>query len=440
MMTEPNENGVSNDAGKMNETNAANAANANPNANANANANAARPANNHANHANHANYANYAGNADSANYANYANYAANTANTANKSGGVAAMIAWGCLGCAVGMILGIVLLFGSISFGLAALCSGFANEEESGFSTDAVDDPGNLKEEYVSGKRTSGNQPKIVVVDVFGIIVSNDNSINSDAVADPKLICAKIRRAAADPKVKALIINLNTPGGEVVASDEIYAEIKRFRQTGKPAVAMLNTVAASGGYYVAAACYPIVAHKLTMTGSIGVIMSTINYRGLFEKIGLQSEVYTSGKMKDMLNGGRERTPEEIRIVKEMVNRTYLEFSRIVAESRKIPVEKVRTTEIGDGRVFDGEQALRLGLVDSLGYFRDAEEAAVKAANLKPDSYTVVRYKESFNFTKLAAMLSARNGARPMKVTLSDAPEIPRTALRPGVLYFLPANF
>ena len=361
-------------------------------------------------------------------------------NAWNDGNGITTKAGWGCMGCAVGMMLGMILLIGAFILGVYGLCCAVDENDESGFSTTAPDDPKNLEEEYISGKRTSGDQPKIAVIDVRGIIVSSDNSINSSNVADPKLICAKIRRAASDAKVKALIVNLNTPGGEVVASDEIYAEIKRFRKTGKPAVAMLNTMAASGGYYVAAACHPIVAHKLTMTGSIGVIMSTINYRGLFDKIGLQSEVYTSGKMKDMLNGGRQRTPEEIQIVKDMVNRTYLEFSRIVAESRKIPVEKVRTTEIGDGRIFDGEQALKLGLVDSLGYFRDAEEAAVKAAKLKPDSYTVIRYKESFSFSRLVSLLSARNGAEPMKVSLSEAPEIPRTALRPGVLYFLPANF
>ncbi|MBO4649125.1 MAG: signal peptide peptidase SppA [Lentisphaeria bacterium] len=367
-------------------------------------------------------------------------HVSNIPHTACGNGGTADKAGWVCMGCAAGMMLFMILLIGGITLGLYGLSTVIADDNESGFATNAADDPENLEEEYVSGKRISGDQPKIAVVDVRGIIVSNDNSFNSSNIADPRLICTRIRRAASDSKVKALIVNLNTPGGEVVASDEIYAEIKRFRKTGKPAVAMLNTMAASGGYYVAAACHPIVAHKLTMTGSIGVIISTLNYRGLFDKIGLQSEVYTSGKMKDMLNGGRQRTPEEIRIVKDMVNRTYLEFSRIVAESRKIPVEKIRTTEIGDGRIFDGEQALKLGLVDSLGYFRDAEEAAVKAAKLKPESYTVIRYKESFNFARLVSLLSARNGAGPMKVSLSEAPEIPRTALRPGLLYFLPANY
>ena len=342
---------------------------------------------------------------------------------------------WGCFGCGLGLMIGMLLVCGSIVLGLVWIGSMISGE--STHSSSSPDDPDSLEEEYVTGKHDE--KSKIAVVNVRGVIVSDEDSFDSH-IAHSRQICLRIRRAASDPDVKALIINLNTPGGEVVASDEIYTEIKRFRKTGKPAVAMMNTMAASGGYYVAAACHPIVAHKLTMTGSIGVIISTINYRGLFDKIGLQSEVYTSGKMKDMLNGGRARTPEEIRIVKEMVDRTYLEFSRIVAESRKIPVEKVRTTEIGDGRIFDGEQALKLGLVDSLGYFRDAEAAAVKAAKLKPESYTVVRYKESFNFARLVSLLSARNFAQPMKVSLSEAPEIPRTALRPGVLYFLPANF
>jgi len=191
---------------------------------------------------------------------------------------------------------------------------------------------------------------------------------------------------------------------------------------------------------VAAACSPIIANKLTLTGSIGVIMSTINYRGLFEKIGLQAEVYTSGKMKDMLNGARQRTPEEVGIVRELVNNTYLEFTRIVAESRKIPVEKIRSSEIGDGRIFDGVQAKKLGLVDSLGYFRDAVNAAAKNAKLKPDSYTVIRYKESFSFARLFSMLSARSGLKGVNVQLNGTPSAPVFTPQPGRLYYLPSQF
>ena len=308
---------------------------------------------------------------------------------------------------------------------------------ESAHSSSSPDDPDGLEEEYVTGKHNE--KSKIAVVNVRGVITSDEDSFDNN-IAHSRQICLRIRRAASDPDVKALIVNLNTPGGEVVASDEIYAEIKRFRKTGKPAVAMMNTMAASGGYYVAAACSPIIANKLTLTGSIGVIMSTINYRGLFEKIGLQAEVYTSGKMKDMLNGARQRTPEEVGIVRELVNNTYLEFTRIVAESRKIPVEKIRSSEIGDGRIFDGVQAKKLGLVDSLGYFRDAVDAAAKNAKLKPDSYTVIRYKESFSFAKLFSMLSARSDLKGVNVQLNGTPSAPVFTPQPGRLYYLPAQY
>ena len=345
---------------------------------------------------------------------------------------------WGCIGCGLGLLTGLIALLGAISLGLYGLGCVFSGYETTA-SNHSPDDPENLEEEYVQGKR-GDNLPKIAVIDVRGIIASGEDAFSGN-VADPKQIRTRIRRAAADPKVRAMIVNLNTPGGEVVASDEIYAEIKRFRlQTGKPAVAMMNTMAASGGYYVAAACSPIVANKLTLTGSIGVIISACNYRGLFEKLGLQTEVYTSGKMKDMLNGARVRTPEEVAVVRNLVNNTYEEFIRIVAESRRIPAEKIRNSEIGDGRIFDGGQAKKLGLVDTLGYFSSAVEIAAKTAGLKPDSYTVVRYKEPFSFSRLISILSARIGTVPVNVTFADA--VRGQGFRPkrGMLYYLPAEY
>ena len=357
----------------------------------------------------------------------------------SEENGTVRKAGWGCVGCGFGIIFTLIVLVGMIGAGLYAIGSMVSNSESSG-SGNSPDDPDSFEEEYVSGKKGEGH-PKIAVINVRGVIVSEDDSIGSSHVSVSRLVCARIRKAAADSKVKALIVNLNTPGGEVVASDEIYAEIKRFRkQTGKPAVAMMNTMAASGGYYAAAACHPIIANKLTLTGSIGVIISTVNYRGLFEKIGLQSEVYTSGKMKDMLNGGRMRTPEEIQIVQQLVRNTYNEFTRIVAESRKIPVEKIRTTEIGDGRIFDGEQALKLGLVDSLGYFRDAVEITAGKAKLQPGSYTVVRYKEPFSFARLMSVLTSKGGSVPVNVSFGGTSSRPAFMPKPGMLYYLPANF
>ena len=347
---------------------------------------------------------------------------------------------WGCLGCGLGLFLSIFLLIGLVGLALYGLGTAISGcESSAGIGSGSSCDPDSLEEEYVLGRKDA-SLPRIAVVEVRGVIASGEGPFSGN-IADSELICTRIRRAAADSRVKALIVNLNTPGGEVVAADEIYAEIKRFRQrTGKTAVAMMNTMAASGGYYVAAACSPIVANKLTVTGSIGVIISTYNYRGLFEKVGLQSEVYTSGKMKDMLNGARTRTPEEIQIVRQLVDRTCNEFIRIVAESRRIPAEKIRSSEIGDGRIFDGARAKELGLVDTLGYFRDAVEIAAGKAGLKRDSYMVIRYKEPFSLGRLFSLLSSSFSGRPVNVTLNGIPGGRTFVPERGMLYYLPANY
>ena len=357
----------------------------------------------------------------------------------SEGNGTARKAGWGCLGCGLGMAISLLLLFGLVGLGLYWAGSAVSSGLESSAHSSSPDDPENLEEEYLQGKRGE-NLPKIAVIKVHGVIAADDDSSLGNT-ADPRHICTRIRRAGSDPKVKALIVDLNTPGGEVVASDEIYEEIRNFRKkSGKPAVAMMNTIAASGGYYIASACSPIVANKLTLTGSIGVIISTFNYRGLFEKVGLQSEVYTSGKMKDMLNGGRARTPEEVQVVRKLIDGTYREFVRIVAESRKIPAEKIMAGEIGDGRIFDGVQAKKLGLVDSLGYFRDAVDIAAAKAKLKPGSYTVIRYKEPFSFSRMISLLSSRGGTVPLNLVVNGAPANRAFVPKPGMLYYLPAGY
>lgn len=339
-----------------------------------------------------------------------------------------------CFGCGF-LFAGLLMLVvvGLMIFGAINYISRLSPSEPL-----AYDDPDSFEEEYVSGLRdfdSSDSTPKIAVIDVKGVIVSNMDSFSEGA--DARSICARIRRASEDDQVKALIVNLDTPGGEVTASDEIYEELRLFREkTKKPAVAMMNSMAASGGYYIASGCKPIIANKLTLTGSIGVIISTYNYRGLFEKIGVKSEVYTSGKMKDMLDGSRERTPEEIALVRTLVNNTYTEFVDVVSRSRNIPADKIRETIIGDGRVFDGKQALSLGLVDSLGYFRDAVTTAAKAAHLEKDTYTVIRYQEPFSFSRFLSMMFAKT--QPVNISMQGQPFKSFSPKR-GMLYFLPAD-
>lgn len=295
-------------------------------------------------------------------------------------------------------------------------------------------DSGNhFTEEYVSGARAA--KDKIAVITVKGLITRDENaSLSSCAVSGN--ILRQLEQALTDEDVKAVIMDLDTPGGEVTASDEIWKKILEVRKK-KPVAAMMNTLCASGGYYIAAACSPIVANKYTLTGSIGVIISTWNYKGLFDKIGLKSEVYTSGKMKDMLNGARERTAEEVVLVNTLVKNAYEGFLRVVAVSRNIPEETLRNSIIGDGRIFDGKQAYALKLVDQLGYFEDAVKKTAEAAKLK--EYQVVRYENKLDFGKFFTILSARTGA--VSLVLPGTGNMEKgTLLKKGVLYYLPAGY
>ena len=306
------------------------------------------------------------------------------------------------------------------------------------FFADKTSDPGDLSkeyaEEYLMGNSSGGK--KIAVIDISGIIL-NQRSSYGGSVTDSEDICKQIKKAEKDEDVCALILNLNTPGGEVNASDDIHHAVTQFRKkTKKPAVALMNSIAASGGYYAAVACDRIVAGKLTMTGSIGVIINTYNYKGLFDKIGIVSEVYKSGEMKDMLNGARPRTPQEIELVKELVEECYSEFVRLVSIGRRIPVEKIRNSAIGDGRIIHGKKALEMGLVDEIGRMKEAVAAAEKLSGNPPSSLKAVRYKRNFSFMDILFGAMAPGGSR---VQIRIPSVLPEAELPRGRLYFLPEH-
>lgn len=274
----------------------------------------------------------------------------------------------------------------------------------------------------------AGNSSNIIaVVDVKGIIA---NGIGVDG-ADSARICSELRAAANHHNVRAIVLDMNTPGGEVTASDEIYHEILRLRSNGIPVITCIRSMGASGGYFVAAGSDYIVSNRLSLTGSVGVIMGTMNYTELFKKVGLKSEVYKSGKMKDMLNVARERTQQETKYVNEMIGQTFHEFAKIVAAGRETyaDAEAVKSAEFGDGRVLSGADAYRLGLVDELGYFEDAVEVARKLG----DAYNpqVVRFSRQYNF--LDILFSMEEKAGPAKVEL-----LPKEMqiVKPGRLYYL----
>lgn len=328
---------------------------------------------------------------------------------------------FGCLlGC--GTVLVFLLLFVMCVGVLAGMMSKISGGQDGDFS-----------EENVQQNRL-GKRDKIAVINISGIIMNGSFSYGDSA--DSEEICRQLDKAEKDPTVKAVIISLNTPGGEVTASDDIHGRILKLKRA-KPVVALMNSIAASGGYYVAVACDRIVASRLTLTGSIGVIISTYNYKGLLDKVGVASEVYKSGEMKDMLNGAKVRSPKEAAVIQELVDDSYSEFVRLVSAGRKIPVERIRNTIIGDGRVLHGSNALRLGLVDQLGRMDTAVAEAEKLVGVSPGSLNVVRYRRRLTFLDvLFGSAEARSNPRiQLQVPGMAAAELPQ-----GRLYFLAQEF
>lgn len=283
---------------------------------------------------------------------------------------------------------------------------------------------------YVSGNPDA--EQYIAVIDITGVITSESVSFNDICSKDE--IIKQIRDINNDDKAAAIILNLDTPGGEVTAADEIYHELTLVK---KPIVSMMNATAASGGYYIAAASQKIVANKLTTTGSIGVVMHTYNVEGLMDFLDIESISYASGKMKTMLDPTLPVNKDADAIVNQIIQNSYKEFVNIVAKSRNIPAETIMNGPIGDGRIMDGPQALSYGLVDKLGYFADAVEEAANLAGLKGNEYYVGKAKSSNDFSKLLMSILGKANISPLNSLL---PQNSQRQLKQGRLYYLPAVF
>ena len=196
-----------------------------------------------------------------------------------------------------------------------------------------------------------------------------------------------------ESSIKAIVLRIDSPGGAVGPSQEIYREIRRTAQS-KPVVASLGSVAASGGYYIASAASHIVANPGTITGSIGVIIHFPNLRELFGKIGYQMTTIKSGQFKDIGNPARDMTPEEKQLLQATIDETYHQFVRDVALARNLPEDRVR--EVADGRIIMGEKALELKLVDQLGNFEDAVAKAGELAKIEGEPEVVKAKKSKFS--------------------------------------------
>src|SRR5215210_2231005 len=264
-------------------------------------------------------------------------------------------------------------------------------------------------EEYVSGD----GPEKVAVVPVEGTIASADDSLGgTQPTATPEGLADALRQAGQDTSVVAVVLEINSPGGGVTASDEMHQSILDFKEnTGKPVVVSMGDTAASGGYYISTAADRIVANETTLTGSLGVIFQLNNFAEAADKYGIKQVVIKSGEYKDMGNAFREMRPDEREIFQSIVDESYSEFVDVISEGRRIPEDRVR--EIADGRVYSGSQAKDLGLVDSFGDLDEASATAGRLAGAKDT--TVVRSVQEPTLTETLLARLAPQGPQAQQI-------------------------
>lgn len=297
---------------------------------------------------------------------------------------------WALLGVLVGFGLPVLACVGiTFAFSLSLTALG-----------DAPGDTGPVQV-HVSGPIAG---PAVAIIDVEGAIVSGEAPLFSNtAVAAADDVIALIRSAAIDSEVRAIVLDVNSPGGSVVPSDEIYHALEELQI---PVVVYMGDLAASGAYYLSMSADHIVANPSTLTGSIGVISTFPNAEELLDKVGIQITVITAGESKDFGSPYRPLEADERAYWEGILEETHQRFIEIVAEGRDLPVEEV--TDLADGRVFSGRQALELDLVDELGYREGAIEVAADLGAIDGEP-RVVRFRTFTPFSSLLGQSLAAGG-------------------------------
>lgn len=280
---------------------------------------------------------------------------------------------WGCIG-----VVFLLVLLGISCAGNFLLASALAG-------TSVLDQPvlarKPLQEKFLDGDAEA--EEKILVINIKGPIMSNSEgglfAPMSDVVSDT---LAALEKAEEDPDVKAIVLHVDSPGGTITACEQILDRIKRFRKAREdvPIIAFLGSVAASGGYYVSAHADLIMCHATTITGSIGVIFQLFNVEGLFEKIGLKSVTIKSADKKDIGSGLRQMTEEERQLLHRILMEMYDRFITVVDEGRK-NLDREEVLNLADGSIFTGTQAVENGLVDKVGFLKDAIEEAMRLSRI-----------------------------------------------------------
>jgi len=292
-----------------------------------------------------------------------------------------------------------------------------------------VSNPSELDETVVkSGKGLFPD--KIAIIEVEGLLANARGGLLEPGDNPLSLFTQELDKAADDSSVKAIVLRVNSPGGTVSASDAMYTILKQFKEkTHKPVVASAQELDCSGAYYVSCGADKIVAQPTSLVGSIGVIFDTYNFQGTLEKLGIEAGNYKSAAHKDIGSPFRAADPEEQKIMQGLVDEYYARFKAVVTTNRQIPEASFK--EVTDGRIFSGEQAKDLGLVDQVGLLSDAIDLAGKLADT-PDA-SVVAYKHPYGY---GGSIYALNSVSPAKSDTLQL-QLPQAAsMLPSGFYYL----
>ncbi|MCX6357658.1 MAG: signal peptide peptidase SppA [Candidatus Aureabacteria bacterium] len=281
-----------------------------------------------------------------------------------------------------GLIILLLILGGSILMNLAliTLVGGTASPEG---------EVARLKECTVEG----AGPHKAALIAVKGVISRGYGETLIPGRGIVGSVLAQLKRATADKEVRAVILEIDSPGGSVGDSDLIYHEVQEVRKSGKPVVASLQDMATSGAYYIAVASDRIIAQPTTITGNIGVLLQGFNVEGLFQKVGLKEITIKKGRMKDILSPTRSITPEEEQLLQGIADSVWYRFASLVAAGRNL--NKAQMEMIADGRIYLAPDALKAGLIDAIGYRDDALAAASELTGMP--RLKLIRYEKPFSF-------------------------------------------
>lgn len=317
----------------------------------------------------------------------------------------------GCLWTVVICCTLMIVLGGLVGFAMVAMVGSFKPTTLAGSGKVGADEFPVMTEIWSSGR----GDTKVVTIPLTGMIMlgSDGGMFASETPAQRALL--SIKRATHDKKVRAIILQINSGGGGITASDIIYKSLLDFKASSpdRKVVSIFGDVSASGAYYIALASDHIIAHPTTITGSIGVLIQSMNIRELSDKIGIKDVTIKSGKNKDMLNPMGQINPEQQLMVQKLVDGMHARFVGLVAKGRDLPLQDVK--ELADGRIYSADEALALKLIDQIGYWDDAVKKTAEILDV--GSVKIYRYEQNFTFS---SFFKAMQGWNPVESMVQEA--------------------